>query len=143
MSTILSLRVASFLFILFLFFSFSTLLFQGLILLFFRAITTCYFLSCGYCVLPPTSPCFSPSCLSWKFFTDPQSSSTCKTWSCLVKWLETGLIIHSVKKVLQAPNAMNGLFIYAESCHHVLFRYEYVNRTEPLLWSRFRTHGRS
>lgn len=62
MSTILSLRVASFLFILCFCFSFPP--FSSLSRLdsaVLESITeACYFLSSGYCVLPPTSPCPHP-----------------------------------------------------------------------------------
>lgn len=128
MSTILSLRVASFLFIsCFFLFSFSSSFFFSSLLCFFlfffsrlysavleQSTEACYSLSSGYCVLPPTSPLLFLPLHVWirpphpppspgKVFRNHQRSSskgfdTRLDWNCLVKRLETGLIIHSEKK---------------------------------------------
>lgn len=129
MSTILSLRVASFLFIsCFFLFSFSSSFFFFIALVFFlfffsrlysavleQSTEACYSLSSGYCVLPPTSPLLFLPLHVWirppthpppspgKVFRNHQRSSSkgfdmCLDWNCLVKRLETGLIIHSEKK---------------------------------------------
>lgn len=169
MSTILSLRVASFLFIsCFFLFSFSSSFFFSSLLWFFlvffsrlysavleQSTEACYSLSSGYCVLPPTSPLLFLPLHVWirppthpppspgKVFRNHQRSSSkgfdmCLDWNCLVKRLETGLIIHysEKKKVLDSKYNQYS-FVIPQKAILVFMCHEHGRG--PLPWSELRT----